>query len=52
MRLPEAQRMTCSVSAEEELSPSDTSAYPPLYPTPPDPALPWLWPPSNSEQKN
>ncbi len=48
-QLPEAQRMTCPVSAEEELSPSDTSASPPLYPTPPGPAPPWLWPPSNSE---
>ncbi len=47
--LPEAQRMTCPVSAEEELSPSDTSASAPLYPTPPGPAPPWLWPPSNSK---
>ncbi len=47
--LPEAQRMTCPVSAEEELSLSDMSASPPLYPTPPGPAPPWLWPPSNSE---
>ncbi len=47
--LPEAQRMSCPVSAEEELSLSDTSASPPLYPTPPGPVPPWLWPPSNSE---
>lgn len=49
MRLPEALRMTCPASAEEKLSPSDTSASLPLYPTPPVPAPPWLWPPSNSE---